>query len=113
MPTWPRPQTFTILRRACKLCKYMIVLLFALGFLPEATHMAQTSSYPQGLAKAAVAVGRTSQLAMGVPFDVALETYAKAVRIGFIRDSILAEAKFARSLGTLEKLTLGPWARQV
>ena len=75
--------------------------------------MAQTFQCPQGLAKAAAAVGQTSQLALSLPFDVARETYAKAVRIGFIEDSMLAEAKFARDLGKLEKLSLGPWARRI
>lgn len=59
------------------------------------------------------AAGRTSQLMRGLPFDVARETYAKAVRAGFIKDSMLTGAKFAQSLGVLEKLTLGPWARSV
>jgi len=75
--------------------------------------MAQTFHYPQGLAKAAADVGRTSQLALGLPFDVARETYAKAVRLGLIADSMLAEARFEQKLGTMEKLTLGPWARRV
>jgi len=75
--------------------------------------MAQALHFPRGLAEAGAAVGKTSQLALALPFDVALETYAKAVRIGFIEDSMLAEAKFARDLGRLEKLSLGPWARRV
>ena len=75
--------------------------------------MAQALHCPQGLAKAAAAAGKTSQLALSLPFDVARETYAKAVRIGLIEDSMLAEAKFARDLGKLEKLSLGPWARHV
>ena len=75
--------------------------------------MAHALHCPQGLATAAAAAGKTSQLALGLPFDVARETYAKAVQIGFIEDSMLAEAKFARDLGKLEKLSLGPWARRV
>jgi hypothetical protein len=74
--------------------------------------MAQTFPDLQDLAKAATAARRTSQLVRSFPFDVARETYAKAVRSGIIKDSMLAEAKFAQSLGALEKLTLGPWARQ-
>lgn len=75
--------------------------------------MEQKWLHSQGLTKAASAVGRSSQLALGLPFDVARATYAKAVRIGFIEDSLLAEAKFGQTLGTLETLTLGPWARRV
>jgi hypothetical protein len=61
----------------------------------------------------ATAAPRTSQLVRGLPFDTARETYAKVIRVGLIKDSMLAQAKFARSLGALEKLTLGPWARRV
>ena len=75
--------------------------------------MAQTLLHWQGCAKAAAAALRTLQLVSGLPFDTARETYAKAIRVGLIKDSMLAQAKFAQSLGVLEKLTLGPWARRV
>jgi hypothetical protein len=84
------------------------------GQLPAwATVMEHTFQYPQGLAKAAADVGRTSELAFGLPFDVARETYAKAVRLGLIEDSMLGEARFEQHLCTMEKLFLGPWARRV
>jgi hypothetical protein len=44
---------------------------------------------------------------------LAREHYARAVRIGYIEQSMLANAKFEQSIATLEKLTLGPWARHV
>jgi hypothetical protein len=75
--------------------------------------MTQTNPYPQNLTKVVAAAGRASQLVRGFPFDVAREAYAKAVRAGFVKDSMLAGARFARDLGMLEKLTLGPWARGV
>jgi hypothetical protein len=71
--------------------------------------MAQTLLCQQACDKAR----RVSQFARSLPFDAAWETYAQAVRLGFIQDSMLAEAKFARDLGKLEKLTLGPLARRV
>jgi len=71
--------------------------------------MAQILLYQQVCNKAR----RASQLVRSLPFDTARETYAQAVRLGFIKDSMLAEAKFAQSLGALEALTLGPWARSV
>lgn len=48
-----------------------------------------------------------------LPFDMARALYATAVRIGFIERSMLAWARFERTLDALEKLALGPWARQV
>jgi hypothetical protein len=75
--------------------------------------MEQLLSQPQDFSKVAFAVGRTSQLLLGLPFDVAREHYARAVRFGFIQQSMLANAKFEQSIAALEKLTLGPWARQV
>ena len=75
--------------------------------------MAHALHCPRGLATVVAAAGKTSQLALALPFDAARETYAKAVRIGFLQDSMLTEAKFARDLGRLEKRTLGPLARRV
>ena len=71
--------------------------------------MAQTISYRQACNNAR----RTSQFLRNLPFDAAREAYAKAIRVGLIKDSMLAEAKFAQSLGAMEKLTVGPWARSV
>jgi len=75
--------------------------------------MTHALHYPQSLAMVVTAASKTSQSALTLPFDAARETYAKAVRIGFIQDSMLAGAKFARDLGRLEGLSLGPWARSV
>ncbi|MFZ4480061.1 MAG: hypothetical protein ACOYNZ_09255 [Rhodoferax sp.] len=75
--------------------------------------MQQTSQPAQALPTVAHAAGRTCQLVLGLPFDLAREQYAEAVRIGFIEQSMLGNARFERTLSTLEKLTLGPWARQV
>ena len=50
---------------------------------------------------------------LGLPFDVARAQYARAVQLGMIERSMLASRNFSRVLGSLEKLTLGPWARHV
>ncbi len=47
-----------------------------------------------------------------LPFDLARETYARAVRFGLVKPSLLASARFGRFLATLEHWTLGPWARR-
>jgi hypothetical protein len=51
------------------------------------------------------------QAALGLPFDLARENYATAVRAGLIEKSMLASAKFGRSLNRLEAMTMGPLAR--
>jgi hypothetical protein len=50
---------------------------------------------------------------LGLPFDVARAQYARAVQVGLIERSMLASRDFSRSVGVMEKLTLGPWARHV
>lgn len=46
-----------------------------------------------------------------VPFDLARENYATAVRFGVIEKSMLASAEFGRSLNQWETITLGLLAR--
>ena len=50
---------------------------------------------------------------LGLPFDVARAQYARAVQLGLIERSMLASRDFSRTVGALEQLTLGPWARHV
>nr|WP_319565085.1 hypothetical protein [uncultured Rhodoferax sp.] len=54
-----------------------------------------------------------TSLALAQPFDLARSLYAMAVRLGLIENSLLSSARFGRDISSLEKLTLGPWARQV
>lgn len=58
-------------------------------------------------------LGHTATLVLGLPFDLARALYAHAVRFGLIEHSLLKSARFERNLGTVERLTLGPWARRV
>ena len=57
--------------------------------------------------------GQTAALILSLPFDLAQANYARAVRFGLIENSLLKSARFARDLGAMERLTLGPWARRV
>jgi len=50
---------------------------------------------------------------MGLPFDIARAQYARAVQLGLIERSMLASRDFSRVLGSMERMTLGPWARHV
>lgn len=56
---------------------------------------------------------RSVRLLLGLPFDLARSNYARAVRFGFLQNSLLQSARFERELVQAERLTLGPWARQV
>lgn len=58
-------------------------------------------------------LGQTASLFLALPFDLARANYAKAVRFGFIKESMLKSAKFEQKLSAMERLTLGPWARRV
>lgn len=55
---------------------------------------------------------RTTSLVLVQPFDLAREQHAIGVRVGLFENSMLACARFGRYISSLEKITLGPWARQ-
>jgi hypothetical protein len=61
----------------------------------------------------AQALHKTTSLTLAQPFDWARSLYALAVHMGLIENSLLGSARFGRDISTLEKMTLGPWARQV
>ena len=58
-------------------------------------------------------LSRSVSLLFSLPFDLARSNYARAVRLGFLQNSLLQSARFERELVQAERLTLGPWARQV
>lgn len=47
------------------------------------------------------------------PFDMLRALRAAAVQTGVVPNSMLASRDFENTLGTLERLTLGTWARTV
>jgi hypothetical protein len=59
------------------------------------------------------ALHKATSLTLGQPFDMARVLYALAVRVGLVESSLLGSARFGRDISSLEKMTLGPWARQV
>ena len=80
--------------------------------------MASSSAWPAGLsaprAKSTAAVGWCAAQAVAVlPFDLARAQHAHAVRSGLVPRSLLASAALERSLGAMERFTLGPLARWV
>ena len=56
--------------------------------------------------------GGAGQAFLTVPFDAMRFQYASAVMAGLVQRSIIASAQLERALDTLEKLILGPLARQ-
>jgi hypothetical protein len=58
------------------------------------------------------ATGLTMDI-MGLPFDLTRAHYARAVQLGLIERSMLASRDFSRTIGALEQLTLGAWARRI
>lgn len=46
-----------------------------------------------------------------MPFDLAREHYAMAVRLGLTPNSPLHSARAARMIAAAERATIGPWAR--
>jgi hypothetical protein len=67
----------------------------------------------QNITQVTEALRKTTSLVLGQPFDMARSAYAVAVRVGLVENSLIGSAKFGRYISSLEKLTLGPWARQV
>ena len=55
---------------------------------------------------------RVASELLALPFDVAREHYAHAVRAGLIQRSMLASARFEHTLAALERATLGWMARR-
>lgn len=53
----------------------------------------------------------SSAAVLSLPFDIAREAYALAVKTGLIQDSLIACARYSRDLVATEKMTLGRWAR--
>jgi hypothetical protein len=71
------------------------------------------SPSPDAASGFVVAVRDWRASAAAAPFDLARSEYAAGVQCGVIERSMLASAAFERSLGALERLALGPFARTV
>lgn len=74
-----------------------------------------TRSWPSALTlntSTAHGPSAAGQAFLAMPFDAMRFHYASAVAAGLAQRSILASGQFERALDTLEKLILGPLARQ-
>ncbi len=80
---------------------------------PDSSEFAfDTTIQPEFALRVAEVTGLAMDV-MGLPFDVARAQYARAVQVGLIERSMLASRDFSRTVGALEQLALGPWARHV
>lgn len=68
---------------------------------------------PAMRAAAAGATPRWMRAGLHWPFDLMRVQHANAVRAGWLPRSMLASRDFERSLDSLERLALGPYARRV
>jgi hypothetical protein len=75
--------------------------------------MSDTAAKPDCLCDNVDALVQSGRNVMALPFDIARDQYANAVRAGLIERSMLASAQFGQTLNALERLTLGPWARSL
>jgi len=66
-----------------------------------------------GLAPLLFTITRLPVHFVSLSFDLARESYARAVQAGLVKSSLLASAKFGQALARLEQWSLGPWARRV
>lgn len=69
------------------------------------------ASFSNGPGTSATAAKDHFQAVLSLPFDLARQNYAMAVRAGLIERSMLASAKFGKALIHLEAIALGPLAR--
>jgi hypothetical protein len=90
---------FTMLAHTTRLPSSALAALFNTGFAPAPTRQR-------------LSLGAAGQALLAWPFDALRLQHASAVRSGLLQRSILASGKLERALETLEKLLLGPFARQ-
>ena len=79
---------------------------------PAAPASRSSASQAQKIARSAPASGDAGQAIFAMPFDAMRFQYAGAVASGLVQRSILASGKLERALEVLERLILGPLARQ-
>ena len=64
------------------------------------------------MAPAMLEMARLGSDCLALPFDMAREQYAKSVRAGLVERSLIASARFERTLSAMEGLALGVMARR-
>lgn len=90
----------------------LTLILSIYVFRPRITMQNEQTTAPAPANDLLVVTGLAIDV-LRLPFDVARAQYARAVQLGLVQRSMLASRDFARTLGALEKLALGPWARHV
>lgn len=80
---------------------------------PASTAFAADASNRPTLVQSVADATAITQNLLGLPFDMLRAQYARAVQLGLIERSMLRGRDFSRTVGAIEQLTLGPWARHV
>lgn len=70
------------------------------------------AGFSNGVGSSVAATRDHLQAVLSLPFDLVRENYAMAVKVGLIERSMLASAKFGRTLTHMEAIALGPLARR-
>ncbi len=74
---------------------------------------AAESSSRDGLPSGSPSLSRMLARPLTLPFDAYRTMYDRAVQLGLVRRSLLANAFFENILCATERMALGPWARRV
>jgi hypothetical protein len=74
--------------------------------------MAAALEFAVAVPRAMAEMARVGSEVLALPFDMAREQYAKSVRAGLLERSIIASARFERTLSAMEQATLGFMARR-
>ncbi|PTT93203.1 hypothetical protein DBR42_00415 [Pelomonas sp. HMWF004] len=80
--------------------------------LPARTSTSPSARRAPAFVHAGLNANAAGQAFLALPFDALRLLYASAVVAGLAQRSILASGKLERALDALEKLILGPLARQ-
>jgi hypothetical protein len=81
--------------------------------LPQSLAHVFRPSFTQTFSQAAELARCSLNRPMAVPFEAARQQYALAVKAGLQPNSMLAYRDHFKALDQLEKVTMGPFARQI
>lgn len=81
--------------------------------LPQSFANAFRPSLSQAFSQAAELARQTLGSPLAMPFEAARQQYSLAVKAGLQPNSMLAYREHFKTLDQLEKVTMGPFARQI
>ncbi len=81
--------------------------------LPQSLADTLPAVFSQAFSQAAELTRRSVGSPMAMPFEAARQHYSLSVKVGLQPNSMLAYRDHFKTLDQLEKVTLGPFARQL